>query len=703
MTPAPRFRRVDSAERSRNPLALVLAILPLGGAAVAADSDPPARPLGPVTVTATRAEREVLDVPGHVTVIGREAIDRSGAPDLPSLLRRQSGIFVTNTTTSPAGTRVEARGFNNGGALGSSTLVQVDGRRVNEADTGDTDWALLDLDRVERIEIIRGPASAIYGDNAIGGVINIVTRPREEADAPWRATLRGGGGSFASGEGSLRLDAARGPLRGSLFAQGLTSDGYRDRSGFWNVNLDGSLEAALGERVVLGLGGGWHEDERNLPGGLSADEIRRLGRRAAAPGTEQDRSEVRRWFLRAWLDAELARDVRLRVQPHGRRREDRVALSFANAFPPPGRLETRITTDKDSAGVDLSLQIDRSIGEFPNRLTLGLDFLHDHTDRDFRSDFSDAVDDSRRWVLGGYLQNEFSILDNLFLAAGVRYDYADYELRRAGQATLRPDYSVWSPKASLTYRVLGPLSLYFSYARGFRLPNFDEDLPLLGSIPDLVPQESNSYEVGAKLQSRRVGAALALYRMDVENEVIFDPFFVPPGSFPGANQNFDEVRHQGIEVSLDATAIESWLEVWASYTYDDVEIQRHDPTPLFEGKRMPMIPRHRGTLGVRTLLPLGFEIAANANLVGSRFPSNDFLNAGPELDPYGSVDFFFTWRPRLGPHWEGFLRFAIRNATDEDYADFGADFSGPTFSVPQVFYPAPKRSYDLRFVLTHRP
>ena len=97
------------------------------------------------------------------------------------------------------------------------------------------------------------------------------------------------------------------------------------------------------------------------------------------------------------------------------------------------------------------------------------------------------------------------------------------------------------------------------------------------------------------------------------------------------------------------------------------------------------------------------EVAANANLVGSRYLSNDFVNAGPKLDLHGSVDFFFTWRPRLGEHWEGFLTFAIRNATDEEYSDFGADFSGPGFSIPQVFYPAATRSYDARFTVTYRP
>ena len=211
----PGLRRADTAERASRFFPLCCVILALttpapGAAADAAgdeaepiatptsgddaaagnpgNADTPVRSVGGVTITATRAERDVLDVPGNVTVIEREEIERSGARSVPDLLRRQSGLLVTSTTSNPAGVQVEARGFNNGGALGSSLLVQVDGRRVNQADTGNTDWATIPLDSIESIEIVRGPASALYGDNAVGGVINIRTRP---AEGPLRATLRG--------------------------------------------------------------------------------------------------------------------------------------------------------------------------------------------------------------------------------------------------------------------------------------------------------------------------------------------------------------------------------------------------------------------------------------------------------------------------------------------------------------------------------
>ena len=215
---AARNRRNDS----RSPSLLGCLWLSFGpGPARADDPDPDApapppaaqaRSVGQVTATATRAERDVLDVAGNVTVLDREAIEKSGARDVPELLRRESGLFVTNDIGNPEGYRVEARGFNNGGGNGSALLVLMDGRRLNEADSSFIDWSLVHLDRVERIEIVRGPASALYGDNAMGGVIQIFTR--DAGGAP-HAELNGRFGSYQEATGSLLAGASHGPFTGS--------------------------------------------------------------------------------------------------------------------------------------------------------------------------------------------------------------------------------------------------------------------------------------------------------------------------------------------------------------------------------------------------------------------------------------------------------------------------------------------------------
>ena len=554
---SPGSRRADSADRlfrSRFPvlwlwcLTLVLAAPAPGSAdevvvdtaVEETDDDPsdagvPVRPVGEVTVTATRAERDALDVPGHVTVIDREQIERSGVRTVPDLLRRQAGLFLTSTTTNPAGLQVEARGFANGAGNGSSLLVQVNGRRVNEADSSVTDWALIDLDEVEAIEIVRGPVSALYGDNAIGGVIDIRTRP---AEGPLRTTVRGRFGRYDSRQGSLNAAATVGTVTGSLFVNGVTTDGYRHGADYDSQDVNASLETQLRDRVLLGVSGGYYQDDRGFPGALLQADLDTLGRRAEAPDSAGTGSSVKNRFVDGWLDATLAEDVRLRVQPYYRWRDDAATNVFA--------LGAGTNTDlrgKSSLGVDTHVQVDRPLFGLRNRLLVGFDFLRDETDRtDIFGGLFDSVQVSRneKNVYAAFLQEELDLSDGLILTAGVRFDRAEYDLAvvdrlmPADRAVADPKYSIWSPKAALTWRFLPTASAYFSYSRGFRLPNFDENAPTLTGgppvIPDLDEQISDSFELGGTWRSQRVDASLALYWMNVRDEIILNPLL---NCFPG--------------------------------------------------------------------------------------------------------------------------------------------------------------------------
>lgn len=670
------------------------------------DGDEPARSVGKVAVTATRSERSVLETPGHVTTIEREEIERSGARTVPELLRRQPGLFVTNSTTTPAGVQIEARGFNNGGALGSSLLVQVDGRRMNEADTSNTDWSMISLDEVESIEIVRGPASALYGDNAVGGVINIRTRPME---GPPRVTLHGRVGRYQAGQGSLRAAGSVGRVTGSLFVDGLSTNGYRKGADFDRENVKGTLQTTLAERVVVGASGGWHHDDRSFPGALDANEIDLLGRRARQPGTDQNGSHVVNRFVLGWLDAELAENVELRVRPYYRWRDDDAVITTRFQCPfTMADVSSDFSTAlaKNSAGVEGQVQVDREIFGHRNRLIVGFDFLHEKVDRKVVS--SDAcfgvfttLSDLERDVYAGFFQEEFNILANLLLSAGLRFDRAELDLTVFDPGTGTgeeddPTFNVWSPRAALTWVIRPEVSVYGSYSQGFRLPNFDEDLPIFGFrgpvIPDLEEQTSDSFEVGAKLRHARVDANLALYWMNVRNEIFFNP---DPLAF--ANANFDRVRHRGVEASVYAWVLD-WLAAYASYTFEDVKIRKAED-PAFVGRRLPITPKNRGTLGFFARLPWNFELTAHANLVGERKVANDFFGDVAPLHPYGTFDLLAAWRPSLGEHVSAAITAGFYNITGEEFEDFGAKSS---FSNRVVFNPSPAFTWDAGIQLTIR-
>lgn len=668
------------------------------------ESTPTALSVGEVSVTATRAEREVLEVPGNVTVIDREQIERSGLRDVPELLRRMAGVYITNTTSSPEGYGMEIRGFNDGGGGGSSTLVLVDGRRINEPDSSNADWSRLRLDNVERIEILRGPASAAWGDNAIGGVVQIFTR-RGEGDT--QATLKGRAGSYDNYGGSFYAGGSQGPVTASLFADGLDSDNYRDRANFWSAQVQGNARVSLGENLSIDVSGGYLEDERDRPGALSEAQISALGRRAANPATEGDVLKRERFHVDGRIEWSPRKNMLFTLRPYYQERDDDGQITV------PPSLRFLNDTKTETFGVNSQGQIDWKWGWGTNRLIFGTDILRD----DIRVDdtsidtstnmeaFPPSNKKSERRIYAGYVQDEFEIMKRVTLSAGLRYDSTEVSGKdRLSGDSFETDYDddFWSPKTAVVWRFRSDASAYFSYAKGFRLPNIDEAFGFFGFNDGLKPERSDSYEIGVKLRRKQIHFDLTLYRLDVDNEILFnheiDGEFPPFGFFPNPTSvNIDRVRHQGIEVSTRIFPW-SWLEIYGSYTYEDNEIRRDNfvvgPGEMrrsIKGNRLPITPEHRGNFGVNATLPYWVELGFNGNFTGSRYLANDLLNEFSKLSSFAVYDTRAAFRPKIGKHVQLELEFRVNNLFNDKHAEFGGErtFVRDAFG----FFPSPSRNY----------
>ena len=650
---------------------------------------PPVRQVGEVAVTATRAERNVLDTPGNVTVIDRAEIEKSGARDVPELLRRESGLFVTDVTGNPTGYTVDARGFNNGGGNGSALLVLMDGRRMNEADSSFIDWSLVHLDRVERIEIVRGPASSLYGDNAMGGVVQIITK--DGAGKP-SATLSGRVGSYDELTGSLFAGGSEGPFTASLYADGYGTDGYRQHSDYNSNTLVGKLRWTPTDAASFEVSSGYSADDRKQPGTLTEARIHELGRNAQQPFTDNFDAAHERW-VQGLGQVIVAKDITLKVLPYWRSRRDSGEFNNLDPESTLGPFVYHFQTDTESWGGSTQVEIDRPIERFRNRAIGGFDFLHDGEDQSTQYPLyaSSNQTNAHRRIWGLFVQDEFSILENLILSGGLRYDSADYRGKSVDQPLfgappkLEGSPDELSPRAALTWRFMPSTSAYASYAKGFRLPNFNEAISFTGKLFNLKPQTSNAYEVGVKHRSATLSANLALYWMNVSDEIFYDPEAIPYAQ----NVNLGRVRHRGIEASSDWRPLH-WLELYGSYTYDDTRVL-HDG--VLSGRRMPITPLNRGTAGFFVFLPWYFEVGCNANVVGPRSFSNDLQRAFGALSTYYTLDTTILWRRPIGEHIDLAVLFRIKNLTDQHYEEFGAP-STSLYGTPIGLDPAPGRNYE---------
>ena len=233
-------------------------VVPLVMAAsnAAAQSAPPAV-LDPIVVTASRSPQRLLDLVADVTVIDADEIARSGVQGITALLARQPGVEIVRNGGPGATSGVFLRGTN-----AAQTLVLIDGMRATSASSGATALEAIPLEQIERIEILRGPASSLYGADAIGGVIQVFTR-RNEAGTHANASVSYG--TFDTWTGSAGASGVSGAARGGVQIAGRRSDGFNailnpanpsydpDRDGYRNgsVSANGALDVAAGQRLSV--------------------------------------------------------------------------------------------------------------------------------------------------------------------------------------------------------------------------------------------------------------------------------------------------------------------------------------------------------------------------------------------------------------------------------------------------------------------
>jgi iron complex outermembrane receptor protein len=489
-----------------------------------------------LVVTATRYEEPTSEVPANVTVITEEDIQNSPAQNIPEILKTYPGIYVNDINGSRRNYTVDIRGY--GETASANTLVLVDGRRINQADLSGVDWTEIPLDRVQRIEVIRGGrGSVLYGDNASGGVINIITK---EGDM-----LKAGGelayGSYDTFKGSAFVDGQYDNLGFSLTGKYLTSDGYRDNSNTEakDVGLNVNYKANNLFKVLFSTG--YHKDNTGLPGALKESDFAAGASRTDTTHPD-DYADVEDYYFKLVPEVSFLEDSLFKIDMSYRKR---AFLSYATGD------FGHFQGDSDIKTVIISPQLlfKHSKGEVKNSLTLGFDFIKVTNDivneSLFFGDLTIGLFDLKKENYGFYLHDEVNIRDNLYLSGGYRHDKADFTFHPSTPD--KTDMSEDAFTAGINYTFYKQSYIYFSFSRSFRYPLLDELYSFYTNTldTDIGPQSSLNYEIGIRyFFTHDIYAHLNLFRIDTDNEILYNPELY-------VNQNLDgKTRRDGIEISL---------------------------------------------------------------------------------------------------------------------------------------------------------
>jgi len=626
--------------------------------------------LAETVVTATRYEQNIESVPANVTVITQTDIQRSTALNLPDLLRTQTGLHVSDITGNRRSYTVDIRGFGETAAL--NTLVLVDGRRINAPDLSGTDWAIIPLDRVARIEIIRGGRSTVlYGDNASGGVINIITK---EGDA-FGAGAEASGGSFSTFAGTAYVRTLEEDVSFSLSASYLTSDGYRDNSDTDAQAFGANLGFYATDALRMRMSAGYNEDHTGLPGTLKTSDLSG-GIRRTETIQPDDFADVEDYYFKWDLELFWMENSRLKLDASYRERESSSYATFSGGW---------FAGSTGIASVTVTPQLilgERLLG-LTHTLTVGFDYTRHEEDISNRSLFflvpSEGSFSLQKENYGYYVHEEMKPVDRLAVSAGYRYDRVELSFS-PGETAIDEELMT----AGIIYTHNGMVDAYVSFSRSFRYPVLDELFNFFTSTidPALTPQSSNDFEAGIRCRfNDNIGGAINVFQLETEDEIIFNPVLFVNDNLEG------NTRRKGIEAGIFGKFDRSSLSI--GYAYTDSEILGGQ----FRGKTVPNVPEHMVTLAGRVDIGWGFSLALDGVYVGERGFVGDF---GSEYDQQES---YVLLNAKVSFERKPFSAFIdLNNVTGEDYAEYGAIGGWP---VEQAYFPSPEFNVRLGIAINY--
>ncbi|MHB1218754.1 MAG: TonB-dependent receptor [Alphaproteobacteria bacterium] len=651
-------------------------------------TETPQQELQEVNVTATRLGTGIAGT--STTILTEEDIKRSPDMTLQDLLSRQAGIQVQNLFGGVDGARdtIDMRGF--GASAVSNTLVLVNGRRLNDVDMAGVDFTAIPKDSIEHIEIVRGNAGVVlYGDGAMGGVINIITKTGVAVPNAYRADLSYG--SFDYTQANIAANQSVGSLALALYGTYINSNGYRENNDFYERNIQGDARYQLeGGELYLTVSA----DTQRL--GLPAGRLVTLTTSQVVTdptGTSTPNDYANKQGLNVTLGGthKFSEGVQAIIDAGVRNKDQQSGFfsSFGPAF--DSYNNTTLTTSSFTPRLDAQ----HLLGDMPGKLLTGVDTYGSLYDSDRMLHQGDAAIhhyDLTQITVGPYFQETVTAWGNTDIALGARTETAwvsasdTYDASAPGGAggvqglPYNNTQTDWGAHLGASHNLSDAWTLFGRLGRSFRLPNVDERV---GSVPFGVPpnfalrtQTSRDIEGGFRLNWRGLEWQTSAYVMSLNNEIFFSP-----ANF--TNTNLDPTRRVGVENGA-TYRISDPVMLKGSLTYIDATFR----SGQFDGNEIPLVSRWTGNAGISwNVFRKYIMLDADLRYIGPRRFDNDAANFQPmmpsvtlvDLKVSGQID-RFNWA------------LTVQNLLNkENYFDYGIA-SAATYGTYNA-YPMPGRNF----------
>lgn len=585
-----------------------------------------------VSITAAPAERSQ---PVSATHVDGATIRLTPANGPYELLRQTAGVEVHQQGQGPGfASDASLRGF--GSDHSTDLALWVDGVPINEPVNGHAegynDWAVMFPGGIQDIDVIHGPTSALFGNFALAGVVNVRTLERMRG-----TQVSATAGSFGNADAMVLTGFDHGADGGGVLgARYAREDGFRPNARYDVGQGHARIVRDLRPGITLDAGAELYGSNWNSPGFLSEDEFASHDYDIVSNPTDggYKRRAQERVSLRVLTGNAIWRTTAYATQGRWQ--------LFLTIPPAGGRFEgsgSQSEEEDSRAGAGATSALTWSLAR--GEVTTGVETRWDrsHYENYFTAararDSVAALVTGRQLLAAPFVQSFWNLTDRVRLDAGARYDALGTRSAPDGDAAASATHGVLSPKGGALFRVTPAVAIYGNVSRGFR----SSDGVILD--PALTPITEMAYEGGVKVDHKGVSASAALFRMDVSNEQSFNPITLE-------STNGGASRRQGIELSWLTPPLVGVATVSGDWTFNDARYRSLVAVPedggtteVLNGLRVFNTSKYVGSAAIDfTHAGASWRIRASGNWVG---PYSPFDEPGVVLGAYGLAHVSGAW------------------------------------------------------------
>lgn len=661
---------------------------------------PNVQELNAVTITAYDLNENLLESASTIAVLTPRDLQRDNESNISQTLNRVAGVYMHSGTYST--NRLTIRGIGSRTPFSSNKIRAYYEEIPLTTGEGETIIEDIDLGFLQRMEVIKGPASSLYGAG-LGGTILLEASAAEgkKVTAETNFML----GSFGLWRSQTAFKSSGAKSQFYLGYSQMHSDGYRENNQYDRQSFLIASDFYPNEKATFHLLANYIQVKGFIPSSINQETFENNPRAAAGNWLAAEGFEAyQKGLIGASLNYQFLPNLEQKTS---------IFTSFRLANEP--RPFNILRENTLSYGLRSRLIYAPDLGNWESKFIVGGEYFNEsyfwrtYENNNRLEGVILSDNDERRDYLNLFAQAQFKPMERLNITLGLNYNQMSYRLKdlfvsdnidQSGRYEFEP---VWSPRLTVNYQINNTIALFAQIAHGFSPPSVEETLTPEGQInPDIQPETGWNYEFGSRGQAGFFAWDVSFFNMQIENLLVARR--TAEDAFVGLNAG--STQHQGIELQANFFPLTYNPEYWQffiTYTYSDYTFQDfrdEEAGEDFSGKSLPGIAPHVLNIGTDWSLPFGLYGNLNYQFVDEMFLRDDNIL---KSDAYQVLNLKVGYQLNLGQNWRLDFYSGIQNLTDERYASMllvnAGSFGG---NAPRYFYPGLARNYfgglKLKFV-----